>query len=188
MNPISILLLGFAMSTDAFAAAIGKGAAMKRPRLSQALRAGLIFGVIEAITPVIGWLLGKGASRYIEAWDHWIAFGLLLALGLHIIWNGLKPDSDEPLDEARKHGVLGLAVTGLSTSIDALVVGAGLAFVDMSIVLVAVVIGLCTFVMVTVGVMLGRMLGAMVGKRAEIAGGVILIGVGVVILYEHLAV
>src|SRR3546814_356658 len=76
MNPISILLLGFAMSTDAFAAAIGKGAAMAKPRLGQAMRVGLIFGVIEAITPVVGWLLGKGASRYIEAWDHWIAFGL----------------------------------------------------------------------------------------------------------------
>ena len=187
MNPISILLLGFAMSTDAFAAAIGKGAAMSKQRLSQALRAGLIFGVIEAITPVIGWLLGKGASRYIEAWDHWIAFGLLLVLGLHMIWNGWKPDADEPADEARKHGIVGLAVTGLSTSIDALAVGVGLAFVDTPIAVVAVVIGLCTFTMVTLGVMLGRVLGGMVGKRAEMIGGVILIGVGAVILYEHLS-
>jgi putative Mn2+ efflux pump MntP len=187
MNPISILLLGFAMSTDAFAAAIGKGAAMTRPRLSQALRVGLIFGVIEAITPLIGWLLGKGASRYIQAWDHWIAFGLLLVLGLHMIWNGLKPESDESVDEARKHGFVALAFTGLSTSIDALAVGVGLAFVDTPIVLVAAVIGLCTFSMVTLGVMLGRVLGAMVGKRAEMIGGVVLIGVGAAILYEHLS-
>jgi putative Mn2+ efflux pump MntP len=187
MNPISILLLGFAMSTDAFAAAIGKGAAMSKPRLSQALRAGLIFGVIEAITPVLGWLLGKGAARYIEAWDHWIAFGLLLVLGLHMIWNGLKPDSDEPVDEASKHGIVGLAITGLSTSIDALAVGVGLAFVDTPIAVVAVVIGLCTFSMVTLGIMLGRVLGEMVGKRAEVIGGIILIGVGAVILYEHLS-
>ena len=187
MNPVSILLLGFAMSTDAFAAAIGKGAAMSKPRLSQALRAGAIFGVIEAITPVVGWLLGKGASRYIEAWDHWIAFGLLLVLGLHMIWNGWKPDADEPADAARKHGIVGLAVTGLSTSIDALAVGVGLAFVDTPIAVVAVVIGLCTFTMVTLGVMLGRVLGGMVGKRAEMIGGVILIGVGAVILYEHLS-
>ena len=185
MNPISILLLGFAMSTDAFAAAIGKGAAMKRPRLSQALRAGLIFGVIEAITPVIGWLLGKGASRYIEAWDHWIAFGLLVALGLFMVWNGFKPESDDAVEEARKHGFVGLALTGLATSIDALVVGVGLAFVDTPIAVVAAVIGLCTFGMVTLGVMLGRALGAMVGKRAEMIGGIILIGVGAVILYEH---
>jgi len=186
MNPISILLLGFAMSTDAFAAAIGKGAAMTRPRLSQALRVGLIFGAIEAITPIIGWLLGKGAARYVEVWDHWIAFALLLVLGLHMIWNGLKPESAEPADEAKKHGFVGLALTGLSTSIDALAVGVGLAFIDTPIAVVAAVIGLCTFSMVTLGVMLGRVLGEMVGKRAEIIGGVILIGVGVVILYEHL--
>ena len=188
MNPVSILLLGFAMSTDAFAAAIGKGAGMTRPRLGQALRAGLIFGVIEAITPVLGWLLGKGASRYIEAWDHWVAFGLLLALGLHMIWNGAKPAADEPVDAAKKHGFVALALTGLSTSIDALAVGVGLAFVDVPIAEVAVVIGLCTFSMVTLGIMLGRVLGAMVGRRAEVIGGVILIGVGAVILYEHLSV
>lgn len=187
MNPVSILLLGFAMSTDAFAAAIGKGAAMSRPRLAQALRAGLIFGVIEATTPVLGWLLGRGASRYIETWDHWIAFGLLLGLGLHMIWNALKPGLGEPVDEARQHGFLGLALTGLSTSIDALAVGVGLAFVDVPIAVVAVVIGLCTFSMVTLGIMLGRVLGAMVGRRAEVVGGLILICVGAVILHEHVS-
>ena len=187
MNPVSILLLGFAMSTDAFAAAIGKGAAMARPRLGQAVRVGLIFGVIEAITPVIGWLLGKGASRYVDAWGHWVAFTVLLVLGLYMIRNGFKPEPDEPADEANKHGFVSLALTGLATSIDALAVGVGLAFVDISIVLVAVVIGLCTFAMVTLGIMLGRVLGDMVGKRAEVIGGVILIGVGVVILYEHLS-
>jgi putative Mn2+ efflux pump MntP len=187
MNFLSILLLGFAMSTDAFAAAIGKGAGMARPRLRQAWRVGLIFGVIEAITPLVGWLLGKGASRYIAAWDHWIAFGLLLVLGLHMIWNSLKPEPGEPVDPAKKHGFVSLALTGLSTSIDALAVGVGLAFVNVPIVLVAAVIGICTFSMVTLGIMLGRMLGAMVGKRAETVGGLILIGVGVVILYEHLA-
>ena len=187
MSPFSILLLGFAMSTDAFAAAIGKGAAMTRPRLGQALRVGLIFGVIEAITPLIGWLLGKGASRYIATWDHWIAFGLLLVLGLHMIWNSLRPEPDEPVGAAKRHGFVNLALTGLSTSIDALAVGVGLAFVNVPIVLVAAVIGLCTFSMVTLGIMLGRVLGAMVGKRAETVGGLILIGVGVVILYEHLA-
>jgi putative Mn2+ efflux pump MntP len=187
MNPLSILLLGFAMSTDAFAAAIGKGAAMARPRFSQALKTGLIFGVIEAITPVIGWLIGQTASKFVVSWDHWIAFALLLALGLHMIYNGIKPEDDTPEDTAKKHGVLALALTGVSTSIDALAVGVGLAFVNTPIVVVAVVIGLCTFVMVTLGVMLGRVLGEMVGKRAEIIGGVILIGVGSAILYQHLS-
>jgi putative Mn2+ efflux pump MntP len=187
MNPLSIVLLGFAMSTDAFAAAIGKGAGMTRPRLGQALRVGLIFGTIEAITPVVGWLLGRGASRYIEAWDHWIAFGLLTVLGVHMVYNALRPQAEAPADPARKSGLLALALTGLSTSIDALAVGISLAFVNTSIAVVAVVIGLCTCVMVTLGVMLGRVLGAMVGKNAEVLGGLILIGVGAVLLYEHLA-
>ena len=187
MNPFSIVLLGIAMSTDAFAAAIGKGAAMARPRFSQALRVGLIFGTIEAITPIVGWLLGRGASRYIQAWDHWIAFALLAALGMHMVYNALRPDVDAPADPSKHHGFVALALTGISTSIDALVVGVGLAFANTPIAVVALVIGLCTFVMVTLGVMLGRVLGAVVGKNAEVLGGLILIGVGAAILYEHLA-
>jgi len=187
MHPLSILLLGLAMSTDAFAAALGKGAAMHKPRISQALRAGLIFGTIEAITPVVGWLLGKGAARYIQAWDHWIAFGLLAVLGLYMIWNSANPDAAETVDEQKQPSFLILALTGISTSIDAAAVGVGLAFVDAPIATVAVVIGLCTLVMVTLGIMLGHALGALVGKRAELLGGVILIGVGVAILYEHLS-
>ena len=186
MNPFSMLLVGLAMSTDAFAAAVGKGAAMQRPRFSEALRAGLIFGVIEAVTPLIGWLLGTAASRYITAWDHWIAFGVLGALGLHMAWNGLRPERDEaPAPE--RHGFWALAATGLGTSIDAMAVGVSLAFLEVHIGVVALVIGLCTLVMVTAGVMLGRVLGALAGRRAEIVGGVIMIGVGTVILYEHLS-
>jgi putative Mn2+ efflux pump MntP len=187
MSPVSILLIGFAMSTDAFAAAIGKGAAMRKPRFVDALRAGLIFGVIEAITPVIGWLLGRAASSYVEAFDHWIAFGLLGALGLHMIINGVRPDAGGDEDDADKHhGFWRLAVTGFATSIDAMAVGIGLAFIDVNIGVMAVVIGLCTLVMVTTGIMLGRVIGGMVGKRAEIVGGVILILIGATILYEHL--
>ena len=84
MNPIALLLLAFAMSTDAFAAAIGKGAILKKPHLTEAFRIGIIFGSIEAITPLVGWLIGKSAASYVEAWDHWIAFSLLTVLGLHI--------------------------------------------------------------------------------------------------------
>jgi len=188
MNPLSILLVGLAMSTDAFAAAVGKGAAMRRPRFREALRAGLIFGAIEAVTPVIGWLLGTAASRYITAWDHWIAFSVLGLLGLHMIWNGFRPDGgDGDAADGRRHGFWSLAATGLGTSIDAMAVGVSLAFLDVPIGIVAVVIGLCTLVMVTTGIMLGRVLGALAGKRAEIIGGVILIAIGAVILYEHLS-
>lgn len=190
MSPLSILLVGFAMSTDAFAAAVGKGAAMRKPRFADALRAGLIFGVIEAITPIIGWLLGRAASQYVEAFDHWIAFVLLGALGVHMILAGLKPEeegADEDSAEKPRHGFWALAVTGFATSIDAMAIGVGLAFLDVHIGVVALVIGLCTLTMVTLGIMLGRVLGSLAGKRAEIVGGVILIIIGCTILYEHLS-
>ncbi|APP86796.1 manganese efflux pump MntP family protein [Xanthomonas hortorum] len=192
MSPFSIVLIGFAMSTDAFAAAIGKGAAMRKPQWRDALRAGLIFGCIEAITPVIGWLLGRAASSYVSAYDHWIAFVLLGALGTHMIVAGLRQEPDDDADEAssdtpKRHGLLALATTGFATSIDAMAVGVSLAFLDVHIGVVAVVVGLCTFSMVTAGVMLGRVLGNLIGKRAEILGGLILVIVGSVILYEHLS-
>ncbi|MEA9566768.1 MULTISPECIES: manganese efflux pump MntP family protein [Xanthomonas] len=190
MSPFSIVLIGFAMSTDAFAAAIGKGAAMRKPQWRDALRAGLIFGCIEAITPVIGWLLGRAASSYVSAYDHWIAFVLLGALGTHMIVAGLRADpddTDEAADAPKKNGLLALAATGFATSIDAMAVGVSLAFLDVHIGVVAVVVGLCTFSMVTAGIMLGRALGALIGKRAEILGGAILVIVGSVILYEHLS-
>ncbi|KRG63203.1 hypothetical protein ABB26_13050 [Stenotrophomonas humi] len=189
MSPLSILLVGFAMSTDAFAAAVGKGAAMRKPRFADALRAGLIFGVIEAITPIIGWLLGRAASQYVEAFDHWIAFVLLGALGVHMILAGLKPneeEADEASSDKPRHGFWALAVTGFATSIDAMAIGVGLAFLDVHIGVVALVIGLCTLTMVTLGIMLGRVLGTLAGKRAEIIGGAILIIIGCTILYEHL--
>jgi len=186
MSPLSIFLIGIAMSTDAFAAAVGKGAAMRNPRLPEALRAGLIFGTIEGLTPVIGWALGSAASRYITAWDHWIAFALLLALGLHMIHAGFQPDEANDDQPPHRHGFWALATTGFATSIDAMAVGVGLAFLDAEIALVAVVIGLTTLVMVTLGVMLGRSLGRLAGKRAEIGGGVLLILIGLAILYEHL--
>lgn len=185
MHPLSILLLGIAMSTDAFAAAVGKGAAMRTPRLPQALRAGLIFGVIEGLTPLLGWALGSAAARYITAWDHWIAFTVLGLLGLRMIHAGLRQQPD-PAAAARHHGFWALAATGFATSIDAMAVGVGLAFLDIDIVVVAAVIGLTTLVMVTLGILLGRVLGALAGKRAEVAGGLLLIAIGTTLLVQHL--
>lgn len=185
MHPLSILLLGIAMSTDAFAAAVGKGASMQNPRLPQALRAGLIFGVIEGLMPLLGWALGSAAARYITAWDHWIAFTVLGLLGLRMIHAGLRQQPD-PAAAARRHGFWALAATGFATSIDAMAVGVGLAFLDVDIVVVAAVIGLTTLVMVTLGVLLGRVLGALAGKRAEVGGGLLLIAIGTTLLVQHL--
>lgn len=188
MNPAAILLLALAMSTDAFAAAIGKGSALRHPRWGEALRTGLIFGAIEAVTPLVGWLFGQAAARYVTAWDHWIAFVLLGGLGLRMIRAGLKADEEGDLPRPSRHSFWVLATTGFATSIDAMAVGVGLAFVDVSILPIAAAIGLTTCLMVTAGVMLGRVLGAVAGKRAEIIGGLLLLGIGAAILHEHLAV
>ncbi|NYT61413.1 manganese efflux pump MntP [Alcaligenaceae bacterium] len=186
MNFASVVFLAFAMSTDAFAAAVGKGAALHKPRFSEALKTGLIFGVIEGITPLVGWGLGLAAAPYVEAWDHWIAFVLLCALGLLMIKNGYSI-SEEPEAKRTKHSFWLLAVTGFATSIDAMVVGVGLAFLDVDIVPIAIAIGLATLFMVTLGVMMGRVLGAVAGRWAEVLGGFILIGIGTLILVEHLS-
>jgi putative Mn2+ efflux pump MntP len=186
MNAASILLLAFAMSTDAFAAAVGKGSALLKPRWSEALRTGAIFGVIEAMTPLAGWALGYAAADYVKAWDHWIAFVLLLVLGGRMLLGALKAaDGEEPANPAR-HGFWLLVATGFATSIDAMAVGVGLAFLDVNITTVALAIGFATFAMVTLGVMVGRLLGHIAGRWAEAVGGLLLIGIGSVILFEHL--
>jgi putative Mn2+ efflux pump MntP len=185
MNILSTVALSLAMSTDAFAAAVGKGAALQKPQLKEALRTGLIFGVIEAITPVIGWGLGQVAASYVEAWDHWIAFGLLAILGLIMIVKSFSKDADEE-QKPNSHTFWGLAITGFATSIDAMAVGASLAFIGADILITAAAIGFSTFVMVTIGVMVGRGLGAIAGKRAELIGGLVLITIGSFILHEHI--
>ena len=184
MNTISIALLALAMSSDAFAAAVGKGSTLQNPRMREALRTGLIFGTIEAITPLVGWVLGSLASDYVSAWDHWIAFGLLTILGVRMIWAGLHASGDNT-EKPLQHSFWLLAITGFATSIDAMAVGVGLAFLDVNIYPIAAAIGFTTFVMVTIGVMVGKVLGAIAGKRAEIAGGILLVGIGCAILYEH---
>ncbi len=187
MNAASILLLAFAMSTDAFAAAVGKGSALLKPRWSEALRTGAIFGVIEALTPLAGWALGYAASDYVKAWDHWIAFVLLLVLGGRMLLGALQAADGEEEAKPARHGFWLLVATGFATSIDAMAVGVGLAFLDVSITTVALAIGFATFAMVTLGVMVGRLLGSIAGRWAEAVGGVLLIGIGSVILYEHLS-
>jgi len=186
MNLLATAALALAMSTDAFAVAIGKGAALQRPHLKEALRTGIIFGVIEGLTPLVGWALGHVAAPYVEAWDHWIAFTLLGVLGLRMIKEGLSKGFDDEDEKPNKHGFWLLAITGFATSIDAMVVGASLAFLDANIFTTAGAIGVATFLMVTLGVMLGRGLGRIVGKRAEVVGGLVLVVIGCVILYEHI--
>ncbi|MCW2106659.1 manganese efflux pump MntP [Rahnella aceris] len=186
MNLSATLILAFGMSMDAFAASIGKGASLHRPCFREAFRTGFIFGVIEAITPLIGWYLGLFASQYIMQWSQWVAFTLLFILGARMIIEGLKNKPEDNLTTATRHGFWILAATAIGTSLDALAIGVGLAFLEVNIILTALLIGMATMVMSTLGIMVGRFIGPLLGKWAEVLGGTVLIGIGSSILLEHL--
>ena len=187
MNLSATILLAFGMSMDAFAASIGKGATLHKPKFSEAVRTGLILGAIETLTPLVGWGLGMLASQFILEWNHWIAFILLVFLGGRMIAEGFRGDSDEACEAPHRHGFWLLVTTAFATSLDAMAVGVGLAFLQVSIVTTALAIGCATFIMSTLGMMVGRFIGPLLGKRAEILGGIVLIGIGSEILWSHFA-
>ncbi|HBS2796696.1 TPA: manganese efflux pump MntP [Klebsiella pneumoniae] len=187
MNLSATILLAFGMSMDAFAASIGKGATLHKPKFSEAVRTGLIFGAIETLTPLVGWGLGMLASQFILEWNHWIAFILLVFLGGRMIVEGFRGDSDEACEAPHRHGFWLLVTTAFAASLDAMAVGVGLAFLQVSIVTTALAIGCATFIMSTLGMMVGRFIGPLLGKRAEILGGIVLIGIGSEILWSHFA-
>lgn len=183
MSILSTTIIAFGMSADAFTAAVGKGITMRKPKISEAMRVGMIFGVVETITPLIGWSAGVAASGWITSIDHWIAFFILSIIGGKMIFESLKKEKQEQQDQ---HKFSTLILTAIGTSIDALAVGVTLAFMDVSILVSALTIGLATFVMATVGIMTGHYLGLKAGKIAEALGGFGLIFIGSSILIEHL--
>ena len=186
MTPLSIAVLSLSMSTDAFAAAVGRGAA-HRPPFATAVRNGLVFGVIEAITPLIGWGLGMIAAGLVEQIDHWIAFGLLGAVGAKMLWESFQPvDEDDHSGRIARNGMLALIATAVGTSIDAAAVGVGLAFIGANIWIIALSIGFTTFVATTIGMLIGKAVGMRFGKVAEFVGGVALIIIGLTILADHM--
>lgn len=186
MSLYATLVLAFAMSMDAFAAAVGKGAVLHRPSIKEAIRTGLIFGTIEALTPLFGWTIGLAASQFVMSWDHWLAFVLLVVLGGRMMLSGLHRPQQEKQQRLKRHGFLMLAATAVATSLDAMAVGVGLAFLKVNIMLTALTIGAVTSVMAAAGILLGRVIGPVMGRWAEMAGGLTLIGIGGSILAEHL--
>ena len=192
MSPLSIPVLAFSMSADACAAAMARGATTK-PSFLQAAKGGLVFGIIETVTPLLGWMLGLAASAYITAIDHWIAFGLLSLVGGKMALNaGQRLVARSSVDETdtdevvSKHkGMLALILTAFATSIDAAAVGVTLAFVDVNIVSVALAIGLTTFVLATGGLMIGKIVGVKFGPVVELIGGLGLMAIGTGILLDH---
>lgn len=186
MSPFSVTVLAVSMSVDAFAVSVGRGAALGRPRVGEALRTGAVFGIVEAITPVIGWLAGLAASGFIEAVDHWIAFALLAAVGLHMLYAASRP-ADASADAAKAgRSFTVLLATAIGTSLDAMAVGVSLALLDVEIVTVAIAIGLATFLMSSGGMLIGRLVGARLGRIAEAVAGAALIALGLSILYQHI--
>ena len=187
MNVSATILLAFGMSMDAFAASIGKGATLHKPKFSEALRTGLIFGAIETLTPLVGWGMGMLASQFVLEWNHWIAFVLLVFLGGRMVIEGVRGVNDDDCETPRRHGFWLLVTTAFATSLDAMAVGVGLAFLQVNIIATALAIGCATLIMSTLGMMVGRFIGPLLGKRAEILGGIVLIGIGAQILWSHFA-
>lgn len=188
MTLITLIFLAFAMSMDAFAVALAKGAILQRPSFVQALKIGGLFGLIEGITPLVGWLIGTVAHQWIEQIDHWIAFILLVGLGLKALYDAFFGEDDEQQENETltKQSRWLLVLTAIGTSLDAMTVGITLAFLTVNIVLASLFIGLATTIMATSGILLGRLLGEKIGKSAEVFGGIVLIIIGSSILIEHL--
>lgn len=182
MSIWEIIVIGIGLSMDAFAVSVCKGLSVRKIKPKHSLIAGAYFGGFQALMPVIGWLLGKQFESLIKSFDHWIAFVLLALIGANMIREAFS-DDEKQSDSFSPKTMLPLAV---ATSIDALAVGVTFAFLNVSIVPAALCIGVTTFVLSAAGIRAGSVFGARFQSKAEIAGGIVLILMGVKILIEHL--
>ena len=184
MNFLEILLIALSMSMDAFAVCLGAGTQVRNPGPRPIFRLAFHFGLFQFFMPVIGWFAGTTILRYISAYDHWVAFGLLAFVGIRMIRSGLDPTNDgQKNDPSRGWNLVLLA---FATSIDALAIGFSLGLVGVTIWYPAVVIGVVTGLVSWVGILLGNRLSTKFGKRMEIIGGIILVLMGIRIVLTHL--
>lgn len=170
---------------DSFAVSLTSGVLLKPFKLSRVMKIAAFMALFQGAMPLIGWFLGVGFKSYIESYDHWVAFGVLLFLGAKMVWEGWpRKNEEEPccMDPSDTRTLIGLS---LATSIDALAIGISFAFLNMSMLLPTIVIAGVTFVFSMVGLYVGRQFGRHIHNYAEVLGGVILIGIGVKILLEH---
>ena len=186
MNLVTLLGIAIGLAMDAFAVSIGVGLTADAVGLRKTLRLAWHFGLFQALMPIIGWLAGLSVERWISGVDHWVAFGLLTAIGGRMIYEALHGDDEKRAERDPTRGA-SLVVLSVATSIDALAVGLSLALLGVEIWYPAVVIGAVAFAFTAVGIHLGRRFGALLGRRMEIAGGVVLIAIGIRILVEHLS-
>ncbi|MHC4122019.1 MAG: manganese efflux pump MntP [Planctomycetota bacterium] len=178
------IIIGIGLSMDALAISILSGAIYKELKIRHTFRIALFFGFFQAIMPFTGHLVISSFQKYTESYDHWIAFGLLTAIGAKMIYESFKMgENKKTLDPSN---ILVLLMLSVATSIDALAAGATLSLITNSVILSVVVIGLITFNLSYIGVFVGKKLGHLFENKMEIAGGLILMGLGLKILYEHL--
>jgi putative Mn2+ efflux pump MntP len=184
MGLITIIVIAVGLAMDAFAVSIVSGSAYKKLEVKHAFRVALFFGAFQALMPLIGSLAGMSVREYIAGYDHWIAFGLLSAVGAKMIYESFK------ITPARENfnplNIWVLLVLSVATSIDALTIGVTLSFLRVSIAIAVVIIGLVTFVLSYLGVFIGKKFGHFFENKIEAVGGLILIGLGVKIVFEHL--
>jgi putative Mn2+ efflux pump MntP len=187
MSFVFILGIAVALAMDCFAITLGLACGVRGLTMKQAARMAAYFGGFQFVMPVLGWLAGDSLLGLIESFDHWVAFGLLALIGGRMIYESFEMSEEDKAcrpDQTRGSRLLLLA---LATSIDALAVGLSLGVVRTSILYPAAIIGVTSFAMTVLGAKLGPVVGRVVGRRAELLGGLILIGIGAKILIEHLA-
>lgn len=183
MGIVELLLIAIGLAMDAFAVSVGKGVTLKRVTMRHALTTGMWFGGFQALMPIVGYIVGVRFSSFVTSIDHWIAFGLLVVIGLNMIREAVWGDEESHTSD---FGLKTMLLMAIATSIDALAVGISLAFLGVNIWVSAAVIGIVTLLLSGVGVYLGSLFGSRLGTKAGIVGGIILIAIGLKILIEHL--
>ena len=187
MSFFNILAIAIALAMDAFAVAIATGISLKQVSFRQTFRLSWHFGLFQALMPMIGWGLGLTFRAVIEQYDHWVAFLLLALIGGNMIRASLQTEDEDPQSKKEATRGLTLVILSVATSIDALAVGFSMSVLSLSIIYPAIVIGIIAALFTIVGLHLGKVISASskISSYSELIGGLVLLGIGVKILYEH---
>ena len=180
---ITIILIALSLAMDSFSVSIAMGMANKTFKIYKALTVGLFFGFFQALMPIFGWLAGQSISEYVYSFDHWIAFAVLTLIGVKMIYESI---TDKPNSFLEAFSIKLILILSLATSIDALAVGFSFYFLDISIFIPSIIIGIVAFLMSFLGVYIGKRFGKILKNRIEILGSLILIIIGLKILIEHI--
>jgi len=184
MDFLYIILIAIGLSMDSFAVSITNGLTIQGLNVKRVLTISFSLAFFQAIMPLIGWFVGIGVESYIKDFDHWVAFVLLAFIGIKMIYEGFSDDEEKCSDTELK--ILTLLGQSVATSIDAFAVGISFAILKLEIITPVFIIGFVTFIISLFGLQLGKILGRKLGHSVEIFGGIVLLGIGIKILIEHL--